>query len=671
MRKQRFLSGLLALVLALTLLPAAALAAEPGLSNFTKVNTYTPGTFADVSNEWYAQNVQTAYELGLVLGTSDTTFSPDENISLAAALTLACRLHSIYHTGSADFVQGDPWYRVYEDYAVLNGIISAGSFDNYNAPATRRQFVGILSKALPGEALEEINTVADGAIPDVAAGSAYYDDIYTLYRAGILSGNDSAGNFTPDSSIQRSGVAAIVTRMANPSLRQSLYLVPAAGSVTLSETALTLDIGNTAELTAAVSPEGAEAAVTWTSSNPGVASVLDGKVTAVSAGSAVITASTANGKTAACSVTVRPAPLVYSGSGDKVITGINIPAGAYYSEFTHDGSGNVIMKLIYGERSYDYFLVANEIGASANRCCMSENGHAAIVNGTLEVEADGNWTIEFKPVSGTTTTNIKGSGNAVTGIFTASTARNVISGTHNGKSNFIVYAIKYNSRVTYDRELIFNEIGAYSGQSAATLEPGQQYYISVVADGDWTLDFGQGDSVTTYTALPAPAPAKNGNNDGSRPGGGYDDDRPGSGSSSDSDLWSYSEAKDLKRYADNFYNGFDNVYQTLSGKSTGFASADVKLVQLALDSIDRLDRHLSDAVALMQHKADLKLTGGNYDTLEDYVEAIRGRLRDMKDTEVTESNVARVKLDLAMDAAVINAMGAEFRLHAAELVAAF
>ena len=99
MRKQRFLSGLLALVLALTLLPAAALAAAPGLSNFTKVNTYVPGTFTDVSGEWYAQNVQTAYELGLVLGTSDTTFSPDENISLAAALALACRLHSIYHTG--------------------------------------------------------------------------------------------------------------------------------------------------------------------------------------------------------------------------------------------------------------------------------------------------------------------------------------------------------------------------------------------------------------------------------------------------------------------------------------------------------------------------------------------------------------------------------------------
>ena len=671
MRKQRFLSGLLALVLALTLLPAAALAAAPGLSNFTKVNTYVPGTFTDVSGEWYAQNVQTAYELGLVLGTSDTTFSPDENISLAAALALACRLHSIYHTGSADFVQGDPWYQVYEDYAVLNGIISAGSFANYDVSATRRQFVGILAKALPGEALEEINTVADGAIPDVAAGSACYDDIYTLYRAGILSGNDSAGNFTPDSSIQRSGVAAIVTRMADPSLRQSVHLVPEAGSVTLSETALTLDVGSTAELTAAVSPEGADAAVTWTSSNPGVAGVLDGKVTAVSAGSAVITASTANGKTAACSVTVRPAPLVYSGSGDKVITGINIPAGAYYSEFTHDGSSNVMMKLIYGDRSYDYFLVANEIGASANRYCMSENGHAAIVDGMLEVKADGNWTIEFKPVSGTTTTNIKGSGNAVTGLFTASAARNIISGTHNGTSNFIVYAIKYNSRVTYDRELVFNEIGACSSQSVATLEPGQQYYISVVADGDWTLDFGQGDSVTTYTALPAPAPARNDNNDGNRPSGGYDDDWSGSDSSSNSDLWSYSEAKDLKRYADNFYDGFGNVYQTLSGKSTGFASADVKLVQLALDSIDRLDRQLSDAVALMRRKVDLELTGGSYDTLEDYVEAIRSRLRDMKDTEVDESNVARVKLELAMDAATVNAMGAEFRLLAAKLVAAF
>ena len=144
---------------------------------------------------------------------------------MGSAIALACRLHSIYNTGAANFVQGDPWYQVYVDYAVSNGIITAGQFSDYNANATRRQFAAILAKALPSAELTAINTIADGAIPDLAAGSANYADIYTLYRAGVLTGSDQYGTFNPETTIGRSSVAAIVARMAVPSLRQSVTLV--------------------------------------------------------------------------------------------------------------------------------------------------------------------------------------------------------------------------------------------------------------------------------------------------------------------------------------------------------------------------------------------------------------------------------------------------------------
>ena len=145
----------LALALCLTLgLSTPALAAEPGLDNFQKVNQYTPGqTFGDVADgAWYAGNVQTAYELDLIQGSGPAAFSPNGNMTVGAALALACRLHSIYNTGAADFVQGSPWYQVYVDYAVDKGIITAGQFTDYNANATRRQFAAILAKALPEEA---------------------------------------------------------------------------------------------------------------------------------------------------------------------------------------------------------------------------------------------------------------------------------------------------------------------------------------------------------------------------------------------------------------------------------------------------------------------------------------------------------------------------------------
>ena len=204
---------------------ASAPAAGAGTGSFQKVNTYAPGTFTDVpASAWYAGNVQAAYELGLVMGSSGTTFSPTDNITLAASLALACRLHSIYYNGSADFVQGSVWYQVYVDYAIANGIISAGQFSDYNATATRRQFAAIMANALPASALGAINTVADGAIPDVPTGAANYDAIYRLYRAGILTGNDAQGTFAPETYINRAAVAALVTRMADPSLRQSVTL---------------------------------------------------------------------------------------------------------------------------------------------------------------------------------------------------------------------------------------------------------------------------------------------------------------------------------------------------------------------------------------------------------------------------------------------------------------
>ena len=75
--------------------------------------------------------------------------------------------------------------------------------------------------------------------------------------------------------------------------------------VFVSPASLTLDIGKTATLTASVSPSNATSkTVTWSSSNESVATVANGKVTAVAGGTATITASVDN-KSATCSVTVK------------------------------------------------------------------------------------------------------------------------------------------------------------------------------------------------------------------------------------------------------------------------------------------------------------------------------------------------------------------------------
>ncbi len=102
-----------------------------------------------------------------------------------------------------------------------------------------------------------------------------------------------------DSEISASGIAVIVKAAT-----------VAVTSVTLDKTELALTVGDAAvQLTATVAPEDAtDKTVTWTSDKPAVATVdATGKVTAVAAGEATITAQ-AGDKTATCKVTVTKAP---------------------------------------------------------------------------------------------------------------------------------------------------------------------------------------------------------------------------------------------------------------------------------------------------------------------------------------------------------------------------
>ena len=215
---------------------------QPGFANFQKTKEYTDGMFTDVAaSAWYAENVRTAYELGLMVGSAGG-FHPSGNLTVTEALVLACRLHSIYYADGESFVQGTPWYLVYMDYADRHGI-SLPNDRNLNAPATRLEFAEILSAALPQEALQEINSVPDGSIPDVADDPA----VYRLYRAGILTGSDESGAFEPDKSIQRSAVAAIVTRMAVPELRRQISPLPSTPEETPPETVFDFIVSYLAE----------------------------------------------------------------------------------------------------------------------------------------------------------------------------------------------------------------------------------------------------------------------------------------------------------------------------------------------------------------------------------------------------------------------------------------
>ena len=127
--------------------------------------------------------------------------------------------------------------------------------------------------------------------------------------------------------------------------KEVVISVPVTG-VTLNKTALTLTAGQTQTLTATVSPPGAaNQALTWSSSNTGVATVdASGNVKAVAAGTATITAMAqdGSGKSGSCTVTVTAASSgggSGSGSGSGASTG-SATGGSGSGSGTGTGSGS-------------------------------------------------------------------------------------------------------------------------------------------------------------------------------------------------------------------------------------------------------------------------------------------------------------------------------------------
>ena len=101
-----------------------------------------------------------------------------------------------------------------------------------------------------------------------------------------------------------SGTATITAKAGNCTADCTVTVSVDVESVSLDITTLSLSVGESATLTATVKPDNAsDKNVVWTSSDNSVATVSNGRVTAVKAGTATVKA-TCGGKTAECVVTV-------------------------------------------------------------------------------------------------------------------------------------------------------------------------------------------------------------------------------------------------------------------------------------------------------------------------------------------------------------------------------
>lgn len=206
----------------------------------------------------------------------------------------------------------------------------------------------------------------------------------------------------------------------------------AATGVSLSSNNLALVTGGTSALTATVSPANASNKnVTWSTSDPTVATVSDGTVTAVGTGSATITATATGGSnvTATCAVTVNAAPPIgdivyFNASGAQFSTAQSFSAaGGFQFQLPAIGWSNgdyieVEFTRTTGQNNCSYYLIGNSTaftyGTNYNGAyCVALNGDGwAKLN-----KCDGTW------VDGNTFLN---AGNAWHGTFVIRISQNKV-----------------------------------------------------------------------------------------------------------------------------------------------------------------------------------------------------------------------------------------------------
>ena len=285
--------------------------------------------------------------------------------------------------------------------------------------------------------------------------------------------------------------------------------------VALDQTALTLEKGEDAQLTATIAPADADNKnVTWTSSNTAVATVDNtGKVTAVGKGTATITVTTEDGShTATCAVTVEEhiavtgvtldqTTLTLEKGADAQLTATVTPANADNKNVTWTSSNTAVAtvdntgKVTATGKGSATITVTTEDGSHTATCAVTVEEHIAVTGVTLDQ---------------TTLTLEKGADAQLTATVTPEDADNKnVTWT---SSNTAVAAVDNTGKVTATGKgtatiTVTTEDGSYTATCSVTVE--EHIAVTGVTIDQTTLILEKGaDAQLTATVAPADADNK-------------------------------------------------------------------------------------------------------------------------------------------------------------------
>ena len=355
----------------------------------------------DVTEDhWSYTAVDYCYQNGIVGGVSATEFGRDLSIRRGDfMLMLYNALGKPTPTYKCTFtdVSSTDYYYAALSWAQSAGLASGTGNGTYspNANITREQAFTILRQALPllgKECPDASLTVLDqfsdkDQIADYAKGHAA-----TLVAQGVVSGKGAG--LDPKGNLTRAEMAALLYKLitytpvqdvptnpvdpeqpvdpetpTEPEQPEEPTLPDSAGyTLTLDQTAITLNSGESFSLTAALDPAWEGAEITWTSSTPSALTVTsDGLVTNLYTGSGacvvVVTASW-NGLSASCEVYCKPAQR--TGTVVNAELGLNVRSGPGSDHPVIGGLSNDARVVILSEQDGWYqVLYRNRQGQAA------------------------------------------------------------------------------------------------------------------------------------------------------------------------------------------------------------------------------------------------------------------------------------------------------------------
>ncbi len=174
--------------------------------------------WTDVPDDaWYTSAVVKANELGIMNGTSDTTFAPLKNLSRAEYVAILFRLSG--GEANLDFsftdVPADAWYKQYVGWAEQSGVITGyGNAQTFggNELITREQLMLMTSRFMDYEGIGFENSENAVEFKDADKISSWAAVGVEATRKAALITGDANGNFNPQNPATRAEIATIVVR---------------------------------------------------------------------------------------------------------------------------------------------------------------------------------------------------------------------------------------------------------------------------------------------------------------------------------------------------------------------------------------------------------------------------------------------------------------------------